>query len=271
MSLRRLLGLKPREGPLEGEPTPVGADAFTQVAPYYDELMCTVPYKSWVDYVEAILRRVGHRPLDVLDLCCGTGRVGAELALRGYDVVGVDVAEGMVHKCRERRPVLPAAVMDATKPGLREGSFDLVVSLYDSLNYIVDPDGLQACLHGVARALRPGGLFIFDLNTARALRIGLFTQTNASTREPLMYRWEAHWDEGRRLCRVDMHFRWRGPGEQVEFSETHYERAYEEREIREMLGAAGMETLHVWEAYGFRRPRNSSNRLYYVARKLEVG
>ncbi len=272
MSLRRLLGLgRPEQAvTFEDEPTPVGKDAFTVVAPYYDELMSAVPYRSWVDYLEALLRRENHRPRDVLDLCCGTGRVGSEMARRGYNVVGVDLAEGMVRCCGEREPCLPAVVMDATRLGLREDSFDLVVSLYDSLNYIIDPDGLQACFVGVAHALRPGGLMIFDLNTPRALRIGLFTQTNASSREPLMYRWQSHWDQKRKLCRVDMHFTWRGSGEQMQFSETHYERAYEDDEVRAMLAAAGMETLHVYDAYSFRRPGAFANRVFYVARRLKV-
>ncbi len=270
MNLRRLLGVDARSETIGEKPTPVGQDAFSEVAPYYDELMAAVPYRGWVDYVEAILRRLGAAPRDVLDLCCGTGQVGAELLRRGYNAIGVDLSEGMVRGCARRRPGLPAAVMDATNLGLRAASLDLAVSLYDSLNYIVDPAGLRSCFQGVAHALRPGGLLIFDLNTARALRIGLFTQTNAGTTEPLFYRWESHWDEERRLCRVDMYFRWRGPGEKAEFTERHYERAYEEDEVREMLAGAGMETLHVYDAYAFRRPGSFSNRVYYVARKLKV-
>lgn len=270
MNLRRLLGLEPRSEPIDEEPTPVGRDAFTEVAPYYDELMSTVPYRSWVDYVEAILRRMEYEPVDVLDLCCGTGQVGSEMTRRGYDVVGIDIAERMVRCCYCREPRLPAAVMDARKLGLRERSFDLVVSLYDSINYIVDREGLQDCFVGVGRALRPGALMIFDLNTERALRIGLFTQSNLGSNEPLAYRWESNWDDERKLCRVKMTFRWRGPGEKVEFAETHYERAWAEEDVREMLARAGMETVHVFDAYTFREPRLLSNRVYYVARRLKM-
>ncbi|MEA3402650.1 MAG: methyltransferase domain-containing protein [Armatimonadota bacterium] len=270
MTLRWLLGRGHRTEAIEEEPTPVGKDAFTDVAPYYDELMSAVPYRSWVDYVESILERVGHEPREVLDLCCGTGQVGAEMARRGYQTVGVDISEPMVRRCSRRQPPLSAAVMDATRPGLAPDSFDLVVSLYDSLNYIVDPEGLQRCFEGVSRALRPRGLLIFDLNTARALRIGLFTQDNINSREPLEYQWRSRWDDERKLCRIDMSFRWRGPGEQVRFSETHYERAYDEDEVREMLARAGLETMHVFDAYTFRRPGSFSNRVYYVARGLRV-
>lgn len=270
MNLRRLLGLAPGSEAIEEEPTPVGADAFTVVAPYYDELMAAVPYRSWVDYVEAILRRLNCRPREVLDLCCGTGQVGSEMLRRGYDVIGADIAEGMVRRCYDRNPRLPAVVMDATDLGLRRDGLDLVVALYDSLNYIIDPAGLQRCFEGVAHALRPGGLMIFDLNTARALRIGLFTQNNVNSTEPLEYRWKSNWDEERKLCRVEMKFRWRGAGEKVEFSEMHYERAYEQDEVRGMLASAGMETLHVFDAYTFHEPGVFSNRVYYVARALKV-
>ena len=270
MNLRRMLGLDAPSETIEEEPTPVGRDAFSAVAPFYDELMSTVPYRSWVDYVEAILRRRMYRPVDVLDLCCGTGQVGSEMIRRGYNVVGVDIAERMVRCCYCREPRLPAAVMDARKLGLREQSLDLVVSLYDSLNYVVDREGLQECFIGVGRALRPGALMIFDMNTERALRIGLFTQNNLGSTEPLAYQWESHWDDERKLCKVDMKFRWRGPGEKVEFTETHYERAWAEDEVREMLAAGAMETLHVFDAYTFRQPVSSSNRVYYVARKLKV-
>jgi len=270
MNIRKLLGLDPTPEAFDDDPTPVGRDAFTEVAPFYDELMAAVPYKSWVDYVEAILRRMKYEPRDVLDLCCGTGQVGAEMLRRGYDVLGADLAEGMVRECYNRTPPLPGVVMDATKLGLRKDSLDLVVALYDSLNYIIDPVGLQCCFEGVSHALRPGGLMIFDMNTERALRIGLFTQNNKNSTEPLEYRWKSHWDHERKLCKVDMKFRWRGPGEQVEFTETHYERAYEEDEVREMLARAGMETLHIFDAYTFHEPGVFSNRVYYVARALKV-
>lgn len=266
MSLGHLFRSSPTHEAIDEPPTQVGEDAFSEVAPYYDDLMASVPYQRWVDYVERLLHRFDARPRDVLDLCCGTGAVGREMLRRDYRVLGIDLSERMVRRCAARSPRLPAAVMDARRLGLKQASFDLVVSLYDSLNYIIEPDGLASCFRGVARALRPGGLLIFDLNTARALRLGLFTQDNIRSAEPLLYRWQSHWDEERKLCRVDMSFSWRGEGQKAEFSETHYERAYEDEQVQEMLRAAGLSTLAVYDAYSFRAPSRFSTRLYYVAR-----
>ena len=43
-------------------------------------------------------------------------------------------------------------------------SFDLVTCFYDSLNYLTDDGDLARVFSGVARALRPAGWLVFDLN-----------------------------------------------------------------------------------------------------------
>ncbi len=265
MSLRPLLGRGHQSARIAEQPTRVGKDAFSQVAAYYDELMAAVPYRQWVDYVERLLSRWYARPQRVLDLCCGTGAVGWEMAQRGYQVIGADLSEAMVRGCYRRRPPLPAAVMDASQLALAAEQFDLIVCLYDSLNYITETSALQAAFAEMRRVLRPGGLAIFDMNTAHALRIGLFTQSNAGTAEPLQYRWVSTWDERRKLCRVQMDYVWLGEGGPLSFQETHYERAYEIDEVREMLQRAGLRPLAVYHAYTFRQPHRFSDRVYYLA------
>lgn len=265
MTLRSLLGLGHQDASIEEQPTRVGEDAFSALAEYYDELMASVPYRQWVDYVERILSRWYARPHQVLDLCCGTGAVGWELAQRGYEVVGADLSEAMVRGCYRREPPLRAAVMDAVNLALPGEAFDLVVCLYDSLNYIVEPAALQAAFAEMRRVLRPGGLAVFDMNTAHALRIGLFTQSNAGSAERLQYQWRSIWDEARRLCRVDMDYVWLGERGPVSFHETHYERAYEIDEVRGMLSRVGLKPLAVYDAYSFRDPHRMSDRVYYLA------
>ena len=263
--------LWPRQDPGPAAPPPEavqpGRHEFEAVAPYYDTLMSSVPYGRWVDYVERLLA-VYHSPaLRVLDLACGTGQVGVEMLRRGYQALGADLSEPMVRACARQKPPLAAAVMDAAHLGLRAGSLDLVVCLFDSLNYVLDPEGLRRCFAEVHRALKPGKLFIFDLNTPRALKIGLFSQKDLSASAVLQYRWEAHWDAGRKLCRVDMWFRWQGGGEPQEFQETHYQRAYEEPEIVAWLTEAGFTRVESFEAYTFRSVTPLTDRMYLIAQK----
>jgi SAM-dependent methyltransferase len=262
---------RPAPGPLPPPPPPEavrpGQGEFEAVAPYYDALMAGVPYSRWVDYVERLLA-VYETPVGrALDLACGTGQVGAELLRRGYHAVGADLSEPMARACAGQNPPLRAAVMDAAHLGLRPASLDLVVCLFDSLNYLLEPESLRRCFADVQEALAPGKLLIFDLNTPRALKVGLFTQNNLASSALLQYRWEAHWEAARKLCRVDMWFRWRGEGEPREFVETHYQRAYEEAEVARWLREAGFARVDSYEAYSLRPVGTMTDRMFFVAQK----
>jgi SAM-dependent methyltransferase len=246
--------------------TQPGRGEFDAVAEHYDYLMRNVPYDKWVDYVEALMRRHGVRAHYVLDLCCGTGKVGSELLRRGYRAVGVDLSEKMVSRCAYQHPPLPAAVMDACCLGLRRSSLDLVVSLYDSLNYIIEPARLQACFAGVATALVSGGWFIFDMNTRLALAAGLFAHDNRGSGDKLEYQWVPVYNPATRICRVEMRFWWRGEGGPKEYIELHYQRAYEVGELREMLRRAGFDAIHFYHGYSFRHPQRWTDRIFVVAR-----
>ncbi len=247
--------------------TEPGRGEFGEVAPYYDRLMSSVPYKSWVDYVEALLQRHNRQPRRVLDLACGTGNIGSELIRRGYQAFGVDLSEPMTHQCQIQNPPLIAATMDARNLSLAPQSLDLIVSLYDSLNYILDPTGLQSCFAGVWRGLTDEGIFVFDLNTELALRSGFFTQDNLRGSDPLKYSWQSYWYPDRKICRIDMWFRWEDPGGPREFEETHYERAYSESEIKQMLADAGFSEITAYNGYSFKPPTAHSDRVFYVALK----
>jgi SAM-dependent methyltransferase len=245
------------------------APQFTLIAPHYDVLMTGVPYRRWVDYVQELLQRLGHRAHRVLDLACGTGRVGFGLARRGCRVVGADISLPMVQvaaRSPEARELgVAVCVQDARALGFRR-HFDLVVCLYDSLNYILEPKGLRDCCTGVAACLRPGGIFIFDLNTERALKRNLFTQHNLGKGARLTYDWRSSYDRRTKICTVDMHFVWREGDREHAFREVHRQRAYSTREVKSALNAAGLEVVGLYDALRFKRPTWRSTRAYYVAR-----
>lgn len=85
-----------------------------------------------------------------LDLGCGEGRVGAELARRGHDVVGVDSSPRMVELAQEHHP---AVVADATALPFADASFDLVVAYMSLMNM----DDLDGAVRESARVLESGG------------------------------------------------------------------------------------------------------------------
>ncbi len=262
-----------------GEELPT-ADEFTLLPRYYDELMKDVPYKMWVRYIVDLLQRIdaSFTFSRVLELACGTGTVALEFAKRGCEVVGVDISPGMIQVAREKAARLGMNrkvrfyVQDISELDLsNEAPFDLAVCLFDSLNYITEPDRLERVFSRTLLFLRSGGYFVFDLNSEYALSENLFDQDNLSADENktrIYYFWRSQYFESQRLCRIDMWFAVKDEkGDWMKFREVHWQRAYSIGEIRKMAEAAGWEWVKVLDAYTYRLPHDESERWYFVLRK----
>lgn len=125
--------------------------------------------------VAALYRRLAPGGAErVLDLGCGTGYVGGDLA-RDAGAPGTLVALDLAHPMTRRGRVAghPAVTGDADRLPFAAGSFDAVVS---SLTLQWSND-LEATLRGVARVLRPGGLLV-----ASTLLAGTLEELDAALR-----------------------------------------------------------------------------------------
>ncbi len=253
------------------------AGQFGPLAPYYDELMKVVPYAQWVEYVQLLWSLHDFVPRTVLDAACGTGNVSFELARRGYQVEGVDLSPEMIAIAQAKisNPKLQIELEQADGSAefrvgdltqLRtERLFDGATCLYDSLNYILDPHDLALAFARIRACLRPGGIWVFDMNSDWAFRANLFTQTQRDPRKPLQYQWNANFDRQERICRVDMKFEKRnGDGKTETFLETHRERAYLLEEVLEIVQTSGWKPLGAYDAYTLNRPHARSERWYFM-------
>jgi len=213
----------------------------------------------------------------VLDVSTGTGEAALMalpiVGVSGF-VVGADISADMVSIARTKASAASTAeeravtfeVQDAAQLSLGR-TFDLAVSLFDSLNYILDPAALRSAFRRVYAHLVTGGVFAFDLNSLYALSHDLFSQTNFHG--PVQHIWTAHWDRELRRCRVDMEFtvKDRETGELRHFTETHVQRAYTVPEITQWLGEAGFVKVECFGNYGTRPPGPKSDRLLFVCER----
>ncbi|MBL1099789.1 methyltransferase domain-containing protein [Streptomyces coffeae] len=102
--------------------------------------------------------RPPSRPLDVLDLGCGTGSLALLLAEDGHRVTGVDRSAPMAERARAKLAGTGATVLvgDAAAPPVGEGAFDVL--LVRHLLWLLPRP--EAVLRHWARLLRPGGRLV---------------------------------------------------------------------------------------------------------------
>jgi SAM-dependent methyltransferase len=93
-----------------------------------------------------------------IDLGCGPGRLAAELAARGHEVLGVDLSDEAV--ARTRRRGVRAGQQDVVKVLPREGRWDTALLADGNIGIAGDP---VALLRRVRRLVRNGGRVVVDL------------------------------------------------------------------------------------------------------------
>jgi SAM-dependent methyltransferase len=138
-------------------------------------------YDALADYAPAmnrharehILGRRLDRITSACDLGCGSGETALELARHGLEVYAVDLSPALCRlaRAKARRERLPVHVLCADMRQFRlRRRVDLVTCEFAALNHLPRKPDLLRVFRAVARALRPGGWFLFDLNTPRSLR-----------------------------------------------------------------------------------------------------
>ena len=246
-------------------------ETYRSFAQVYDLFMDNVDYDRWGDYLIGLLKKYGVESGLVLELGCGTGSMTERLAGAGYDMIGVDCSEDMLEIAQEKKLESGLDILYLDQD-MREfelyGTVRAVVSVCDSLNYILEEEELLQVFRLVNNYLDPGGIFLFDLNTIDKYReIG--ESVIAENREESSFIWENDFDEESKInaYQLTIFLREGNDGLYRKYEELHYQRGYEPAKIRELLEQAGMEFVDIFEAFTGKKPDEKSERIYVVARE----
>ena len=264
-------------------------EAYTDFAMVYDTFMDETPYEQWCEFLMELFRKYGAQKDDtrqenravmdnlrqerntVLDLGCGTGTLTELLARRGYDMIGVDLSEEMLRIAVDKREKSGLDILYLCQD-MRElelyGTVGAVVSVCDSVNYLLEEDDVVQTFRLVNNYLYPEGLFIFDFNTIYKYAEIIGDTTIAENREECSFIWENTYYEEERINEYDLTIFVREVGDRYRrFQETHLQRGYSLKEMRGMVEAAGLLFVDAIDADTHREVTQESERIYIVARK----
>ena len=244
-------------------------NAYKALAASYDRLTNDVDYGAVVAFYNQILERENLRPRTAVDLACGTGSVAILLAEQGMKVTAVDLSEDMLTVASEKTRDMDNAPMFVCQP-LQElrlpKGVDLAVCALDSLDYITDPKDCAQAIKQIYKALNPGGIFIFDVNTPEKLQ-AMDGQVFLDEDDDVYCVWRGEFDQQTNICSYGMDIFQREGNSWHRSFEEHREYAYSQEQLRGFLKDAGFTHIEVYADRLFEAPRQGEQRIYFKARK----
>lgn len=247
-------------------------EAYSSFAQVYDMFMDNVPYEEWSRYLIGLLKEYGIEDGLVADLGCGTGKITRLLSDAGYDIIGVDNAAEMLEIAREiqedeERDDIWYLLQDMRELEL-SGEVNAMVSICDSMNYILEEEDLKEVFLRVKEYLQTGGIFIFDMNTLHKYRDMIGETTIAENRDEGSFIWDNYFYEDEMVNEYELTLFIREEnGLFRKYEETHYQRAYELDTVKRLIEEAGLKFVTAYDAFTKEPVNRDSERMYIIARK----
>lgn len=170
---------------------------FPFVAEFYDHIAA---YRSRVDipfYIEMAEMVSGS----VLEVACGTGRILIPTARAGLEIVGLDLSEWMLAKCRDKLAGEPEEVqrrVELVKENMRDfdlgRSFELITVPFHSFQHLTELEEQFSCLRTIRRHLGERGRLVLDLFNPSVLLLADDSRKEEFGDEP-----EFELDDGRKV------------------------------------------------------------------------
>lgn len=250
-------------------------EAYSDFASVYDELMDGVPYGQWLENIVGELARYGINDGLVLELGCGTGEMTQRLARRGFDMIGVDCADEMLNIAVQKREASGLDILYLNQD-MREfelyGTVRAVVSVCDSINYLLEDEDITECFRLVNNYLDTDGIFMFDFNTRYKYENVIGDSVIAENREDCSFIWENYFDSETAVNEYDLTiFKKEKNGLFSRHCEVHCQRGYTLEEMKGFIDAAGLEFVRAYDADTLLEVTAESERIYCVAKEHGKG
>lgn len=245
--------------------------SYRAFADYYDRLTSNINYAGYAGRLSKLIKAYSSESLSIVDLCCGTLSLGIELNKLGYSVSGVDLSEEMLQRAKQKTlergifmPVYKGDVRDFKLPCPP----DVAVCALDSLNHLEGFGEVMTAFRAIKRNIKPGGLFIFDMNTPYKHE-RILGDNSFIYRLPGLYcGWENEYDPRDCSVKITLDF-FEDSGEKIiHENESFKEYAYPKRLILKGLRASGFEILGNFDGISGRLPVPRSERILYLARSI---
>ena len=250
--------------------------AYDLFAPYYDNYMKHVDYDKWTEKILSFYS--AHTALqlkEIFELACGTANISERLVKHGYNVTASDRSEEMVRQANQKanKPHLLQADMLAELP---PDSYDLVLLIFDSINYLLDNQQILILLNNVSQSLRKQGLFIFDISTYKNSQDNFNHYINLEETADHVLIHRANFDSESKLQKTKLTIFKKSDNHYIRLDEEHQQRVFQVNELLNITEHSHLQCVGIYSLFyhqnllktNTRKLDHQYSRLFFVLKKV---
>ncbi len=235
---------------------------YKSFAKIYDKAMEGYDYPYVADFIKRHIKKGS----EVLEMACGSGSL-TKLLEKEYELSSFDISEEMLKIAEEKVKGFKNFSKQDMRSFSYDKSFDAIICLCDSINYILKEDQLIEVFEGVKKHLKDGGLFIFDVNTIYNFEENFSDEIFYEDGDDYFYVWDNFYDSEKTLNYYSLIiFRKEESGYEKSYEE-HVERAYDIDSLKEILLKNKFKKIEIKDSYTDLPYKKYTERAVFICQK----
>ena len=190
----------------------------------------------------------------VLDLCCGTGEHVSRLSKYGISCCGLDNSGEMLAIAKKRSPEKVRFIKGDITTFDFYNEFDLIISLFGSLDYLLEDAQIDKAFWNIWRALKDEGralLEIWNASPVRAIGTKAIAHVSTTPYENLSIKRERGFhlinpQNAPTIVEVNYRYTLSGNGDEEVLTDRHTMRSYTVEEITPFITENGLAIEHIY-------------------------
>lgn len=240
---------------------------YKDFAYIYDKLSFDLAYEKYAQNIQTLVEENNIEKDTMLELACGTGRLTQYFFGNFKKIHALDLSKEMleVFKAKFVRDDIIFYQEDMVNFS-NPNSYDLIVILLDSINYLRDEKDLEKLLENSYKNLKKGGLLVFDLNSLYKMEEIFGNETYVYEYQDVFYTWENEKDHDEIFMYLNF-FLEDEKGDYRRIEERQVQKIYEPKKVKDILGQIGFKEIETFDEDEFTRVKEDTLRILFKARK----
>lgn len=164
---------------------------YKDFAYIYDKLSFDLDYEKYADNIKKLVNKNNIKREKMLELACGTGMLTNHFFDFFEKIDALDLSQSMLEVFSKKYQEEKVSLYNYNMVDFQnEYSYDLIVILLDSINYILDEDDLKKLIENSYKNLKRGGLLIFDVNSEYKMEEVFGSKSYIYEYEDIFYTWD---------------------------------------------------------------------------------